>query len=230
MAKLYGIGVGPGDPELITMKAVRILKDIDVVAIPVSKVEKESVAFNIAKPYLKKDVEVVKLNFPMIKDVQERDKYRRENADKVKLLILENKSVAFLTLGDPLFYSTFIYLFEYLKDEVEIEIVPGIFSFSAISSKARVPLTKGDETLTVLTSFNEEKLQGLIENKFDTIVFMKVSSYSRELALFLEKNNLSKNFIMVSNYGMANEKVMTDISKLQSNNIDYLSTLILREN
>ena len=230
MVKLYGIGVGPGDPELITMKAVRILKDVDVAAIPVSKAEKESVALSIARPYLKKDVKLVRLNFPMIKDQSERDKYRKENAGIIKALILENKSVVFLTLGDPLFYSTFIYLLEYLENEIEIEVVPGIYSFSAISSKMQTPLCKGDETVTVFTSFNEAKLQPLVEGGFGTIVFMKVSSYNKELALFFEKNNLIENFIMVSNYGMNNEKVVTDVSELKEGKVDYLSTLILKTN
>ena len=105
--KFYGIGVGPGDPELITLKAIKVLKNIDIVISPESKKGKGSIAFNIAKEYLREDVKILNLTFPMTYDNDVLEKYWKENADVINEKLKEGNNIVFLTLGDPMVYRWF---------------------------------------------------------------------------------------------------------------------------
>src|SRR4030067_1997224 len=132
IGKLYGIGVGPGDPELLTLKAVRVLGEADVVAIPKSKEESDSIALSIVKGAVDlSKKETVELVFPMTKDKEVLRKAREEAAVAIADRLKAGKNVACITLGDPMFYSTFSYLIPLVKErlpEVHIEIIPGISS------------------------------------------------------------------------------------------------------
>jgi precorrin-2/cobalt-factor-2 C20-methyltransferase len=220
----YGIGIGPGDPDLITLKAVKILEKIDILAIPESKKEKGSVAYQIAKPFLKKNIETITLVFPMIIDEQKKEIIRKENAEKIKLEIDKGKNVAFLTLGDPMIYSTYIYLLENLKsNNILIQTIPGITTFSAISAKLGIPIVKGDEKFGVISSFDKETEK--ILELFDCLVFMKISAYKNELIKILKKIN--RKFYLVSNVGKENEKIISDIGEFENEETTYFSTMIL---
>ncbi|MBP6610869.1 MAG: precorrin-2 C(20)-methyltransferase [Paludibacter sp.] len=220
----YGIGVGPGDPDLLTVKAVKVLAQVDVLAIPESTKEGGSVAYDIAKPHLKSDVSTLSLTFPMIKDEVARQKFRYENAMLIKEQIEAGKNVAFLTLGDPLLYSTYIYLLDYLKDSgIEIVTVPGIYSFSAISSVANLPIVKGDESLALISSFDKSDWSHL--NQFDTIVCMKISSYNEALYNVL-KNDGTYSMLLTTNAGKTTQYSSTDIEEL-THKLHYFTTVIL---
>jgi precorrin-2/cobalt-factor-2 C20-methyltransferase len=220
----YGIGVGPGEPELLTLKAVNILQKIDVLAIPESKKEKGSVAYEIVKPYLKKEIEILVLTFPMINDNDKKAKFREENALKIKKKIDEGKLTAFLTLGDPMIYSTYIYLLENLRGlGVKFETVPGITSFSAIASRIGYPIVKGDEKFGVISSFDKDT--EIIAGLFDTLIFMKVSAYKNEFLDLLKK--LKRKFVLISNVGKANERIIVSIEDFEKEDITYFSTVIL---
>lgn len=220
----YGIGVGPGDPDLLTVKAVKVLAHVDVLAIPESTKEGGSVAYDIAKPHLKTNVSILSLTFPMIKEEEARQKFRFENAMLIKEQIEAGKNVAFLTLGDPLLYSTYIYLLEYLKDSgIEIISIPGIYSFSAISSSSNLPVVKGDEGLALISSFEKSDWSHL--QHFDTIVCMKISSYASELYNVL-RNNSSYSMLLTTNAGKSTQYSTTNIDEL-TQKLHYFTTVIL---
>ncbi|MDP4209858.1 MAG: precorrin-2 C(20)-methyltransferase [Bacteroidota bacterium] len=227
--KFYGIGVGPGDPELITMKAVNILKSVDVVAVPESSKEKGSVALDIARPYLREGAEMLTLTFPMIRDVAAKQRIREENAQKVLAEIQQGKTIAFLTLGDPMLYSTYIYLLENLLSlSIDIETIPGIYSFSAISNRLNMPLVKGDEKLAVISSLEKSDWSSLLA--FDTVVCMKVSAYRETLAELLRLSDSPFDFVLVSNVGNignASEIVHQGTDVLEGE-MPYFSTGILK--
>lgn len=154
---LYGVGVGPGDPELLTLKAVRILGQVDVVFAAASSKNDFSHSLDIAKPHLKKDVPVVTLPFPMTADAALLDAAWKDNARTVADALCVGKNAAFLTLGDPLLYSTFGYLARTLKalypqanDPRIIQATPGVTSFQAAAATAVMPLAEGHESLWVL--------------------------------------------------------------------------------
>lgn len=223
----YGIGVGPGDPDLLTLKAAKILHLVDVIAVPESKKEAGSVALEIAKPHLKSEVEMLTLTFPMIKDEVAKAKIRRDNALQIAEAIESGKNVAFLTLGDPMLYSTYIYLLETLVERGIVMVsVPGIYSFSAISNLVNQPLVKGDESLAVISKFEASDWADL--QSFQTVVCMKVSAYSKVLFETLAEAK-EWNFLMVTNAGKASEVTSRDIADLQLD-VPYFSTVVLSKN
>lgn len=228
--KLYGVGVGPGDPELLTIKAVQILGKIDVIAVPESQKEKGSIAYSIVSPYLKKEVELISLTFPMTPNKELRENSRQNNAALIYQAVMSGRKVAFLTLGDPMFYSTFIYLAEHLNQSgIEIESIPGIPAFTASASRLVYPLVKGDESVCVISDFDEARMER-ITGEFNTFVFMKVSAYSREIGNWIRSNHFESGFFMVSRCGLPDEEITADISDLENGPVDYLSTVIVRKN
>lgn len=222
--KFYGIGVGPGDPELLTIKATRLLGSMDVIAVPESKKEVGSVALDIARPYLQQGVRIITLTFPMIRDEVAKAKIRHNNAMLIASEIEAGCNVAFLTLGDPMLYSTYIYLLDYLTPTgIDIISVPGIYSFSAISNLLNHPLVKGDESMAVIAEFKADEWQGL--QSFQTIVCMKVSSYAPALYDVL-KSSPHRKFMMVTNAGKPTQTVSHNVNDLQRD-VPYFSTVIL---
>lgn len=114
----YGIGVGPGDPELLTMKAIKAIEKADVLIAPKTEKKDGSVALSIAKPYLKDDIEIVYQVFPMVVNFETTDAWQK-NKEEILALLQAGKNVVFLTLGDPMFYSTYIYVYRLLAKEKE---------------------------------------------------------------------------------------------------------------
>lgn len=220
----YGIGVGPGDPELLTIKASKVLGQIDVVAVPESKKEVGSVALDIARPYLKEGVDIITLTFPMIRDEAAKAQIRRNNAMLIAKEIEADRNVAFLTLGDPMLYSTYIYLLENMGDMgIDIISVPGIYSFSAISNLLNHPLVKGDESLAVVSEFDAEGWHNL--QSFQSIVCMKVSAYALQLYDVLSESSGYK-FLMVTDAGKESQRISTNINDLKGT-VPYFTTVIL---
>ena len=111
----YGIGVGPGDPELLTVKAINALKKIDVLIAPKTEKKSDSVALSIAEPYLKPSIEIIFQTFPMVKDFAEETEIFEANKEEILKILRAGKNVGFATLGDPMFYSTYIYVFRLLE-------------------------------------------------------------------------------------------------------------------
>src|SRR3712207_852370 len=145
--KFYGIGVGVGDPEEITLKAINILKKLDVVVLPEAKKDEGSVAYEITKQYMKEEIEKVFMEFPMLKSLEERREARKRNAVLIQELLEQGKNVGFLTIGDTMTYSTYVYLLEHLPEKYLVETVPGISSFVDMASRFNFPLMIGDEDL-----------------------------------------------------------------------------------
>ena len=149
---LYGIGVGPGDPELITLKALKTLGRVAVVFAAASSGNKYSLAVEIASPHLKEGVPVVHLGFPMTRDKMRLAEAWAENGEKVAETLKNGKDAAFITLGDPLTYSTFGYILETIREtypDIPIKIIPGITSYQAGAAAAGHILVEGDESLVV---------------------------------------------------------------------------------
>ena len=148
--KLYGIGVGPGDSELMTVKAARIVGEADVIITPKTEKKDGSVALNIAKPYIQEHTEIVPVVFPMVLD----DATQQEGWEEAKRVIVsyleQGKNVVFLTLGDPMFYSTYMYVYRLIENTgFEIETIPGITAFCAIGSHLGYPIVEKEEVLYI---------------------------------------------------------------------------------
>lgn len=226
--KFYGIGVGVGDPEEITLKAINRLEKIDVVILPEAKKDGGSVAYEITKKYMKNNVEKVFVEFPMLKSLEERIKARKKNAKIVEDYLQQGKNVGFLTIGDPMTYSTYVYLLEHLPNGYLVETVPGISSFVDMASRFNFPLMIGEENLKVISINKNVDVKNEILNN-DNIVFMKVSRNFESLKKAIIETENMNNIILVSNCGKENQKVYFDISELTEDDIPYFTTLIVKK-
>lgn len=224
--KFYGIGVGVGDPENITVKATKKLHEVDVIVLPEAKSGEGSTAFNIVKEYLKPGVEQMFLEFPMIKDVEARKVFRKNNADKISEELEKEKNVAFLTIGDPMTYSTYTYVLEHIADDVEVETVAGITSFNSIAARLNVPLMIGDEDLKVVSVNRKTDIYKEIENN-DNLVLMKISRNFEKIKKAIIETGNKENAVIVSDCGKDNEVVYWDIESVEE--VPYFSTMILKK-
>lgn len=224
--KFYGIGVGVGDPENITVKATKKLHEVDVIVLPEAKSGEGSTAFNIVKEYVKAGVEQMFLEFPMIKDVEARKVFRKNNADKISAELEKGKNVAFLTIGDPMTYSTYTYVLEHIADDVEVETVAGITSFNSIAARLNVPLMIGDEDLKVVSVNRKTDIYKEIENN-DNLVLMKISRNFEKIKKAIIETGNKENAVIVSDCGKDNEVVYWDIESVDE--VPYFSTMILKK-
>ena len=207
--KLYGVGVGPGDPELLTIKAKEVLEAADVIAVPVKAAGEESTAFGIAKQAAdlsgKQILEVV---FSMERSVVKREIYRKKAAEVLKAPLDAGMNVAMVVLGDISVYSTYVYVYRYIKDcGYETEMIPGIPSFCAGAAKAGVPLVEGNENLMIVSSLKNNHVLSDALEVCDNVVVMKAGNGMNYLPDVLEKENLSDKTVVLSNVGMDNEYI-----------------------
>ena len=225
--KFYGVGVGPGDPQLLTLQAVNVLQTVDLVAIPKSKMERESVAWDIAKIHCPSNVRLVELEMPMTSDKQVLAKAWRDGAQTLLVELKQGKSVAFITLGDPSLYSTYSYLLNILQEELPqeyIATVPGITAMSAAAAKINLPLATGDEPLLILPS-TDDVGQFL---DFPNLVLMKVSRRLPEILTLLEERE--RKAVLLTRLGQLGEKIRWEPKPedFASDKIDYLSLLLVK--
>lgn len=233
MAKLYGVGVGPGDPELLTIKAMRILQSVPVVCVPRSSYDSDSFAMSIIEGVIDKTrQEIIPLIFPMSKDKEVTKKFWDESAIIIEGKLKAGKDVACISIGDPFFYSTFIYVFENLKErlkDLKVEIVPGVSSINASSAAAILPLAKANERVAVLpATYEKEMLRDALKN-YDTIVLMKVNRVFDDVLAVLEEMGLKDKSVFISRCGTENERIVRDIEMLKGKELDYLSMVIVRK-
>ena len=187
-----GVGVGPGDPELITIKAVKALKSVDVIFVPKSHAHKQSMAFKMVKQILaerEKPAEILELVFPMTKDELNNRKLWVENAAIVAAKAKKG-NVAFITLGDPMLYSTFLYLYECVKEtypEIELEIIPGVTSVTAAAASSKLPLAEKEEVVSIIPSDLTPARILETAKHADNLVFMKCAHHIKEFVPILLK-------------------------------------------
>ncbi len=229
---LYGIGVGPGDPELITVKSARLLAVCEHVFVPKAKKTSDSLALSIASRYLKKGVEIHELIFPMSKSKTELKRNWSESAAAVSRVLESGADVCFLTLGDPLLYSTYIYLMRELRillPEVQVLTVPGIMAINAASATAGFPLGEGDETVTIVPSSRPQAVREAVAGG-GTVALMKIGKNLNPVLDILEETDTLDKAVLVSRAGLENQQVITDLKKLRKMNkpeIGYLSLILV---
>ncbi|MDO5133395.1 MAG: precorrin-2 C(20)-methyltransferase [Eubacteriales bacterium] len=228
MGKIYGVGVGPGDPELMTLKAVRLIREHDVIAVP-GKEAKESVAYKIAVQAVPElaDKELVPVYMPMVRDREKLAQEHRKGAAQLEKYLEAGRDVVYLTLGDPTIYCTFSYLQHILEaDGFEVELVSGIPSFCAASARLGIPLAEWDEPLHILpaahraASREDEEL-----GKTGNYVLMKSASHMREVKEMLRESGLSVN--AVSDCGMETEQIYRSVEEIPDD-ASYFSLIVAK--
>jgi precorrin-2/cobalt-factor-2 C20-methyltransferase len=234
---LYVIGIGPGDPELLTFKAARILGQVGTICVPKGKEEGVSLALSIVRKAVNiEGKEVVDAFFPMKKsnnaaNGRELDARWDEAVAAIVGRLERGVDVAFITIGDPAIYSTFFYLYERLLEAspgLAIEIIPGVSSINASASRARISLGLGEERIAILPGSSLDSLGAVLE-QFDTVVLMKVSKVFDRIVATLAHRGLLGQAVYVSRLGMADELVCTDLAGMKVRELDYFSLVIVKK-
>jgi len=233
MARIYAVGVGPGDPELLTRKAERILRQAPVVCAPAASAGDSSHALSIVESLLDRSrQEIIIRVFPMRKDQDGLDAFWEEAAETVVSHVLEGRDVAFITIGDPFLYSTFLYLYRILRQrypEITVEVVPGVSSVTTAAVAAGIPLAAASERVAILpATFEEDNLRRTLLD-FDTVVLMKVNRVFDRIFALLKELGLDRKGAFVTRAGTADETVTFDLASLVGKKLDYLSLLIVKK-
>ena len=229
---LYGIGVGPGDPELITLKAVRILQKVACVFAAASTRNSHSLAENIIGPHLRQDTPVVRLDFPMTLERGVLTEAWEQNARKILDVVEAGKDAALITLGDPMTYSTFGYMMRTISlgnPLLPIRIIPGITSYQAASAATGWVLAEGEESFSVVSgAMGAARLKGILEHT-DTVVILKVYRHYKEIMEALKDLDLANRSVLVSRCGLDEEKIVWDPVANINGLPPYLSLLLVRK-
>jgi len=232
MAKIYAVGVGPGDPELLTRKAERILREVPVICAPTANPSDSSYALSIVEPFLDRNrQEVIVQVFPMRKDQTGLEEFWEEAAAEVAERVRRGSDVAFITIGDPFLYSTFLYIYRIFRErypDIPVEVVPGISSVSAAAVAAGMPLGLASERIAIIPAAFEADLRRTL-GEFDTVVLMKVSRVFDGIYALLQELGLERNGAFISRVGSPEEEVVFDLGSLVGRKLDYLSLLIVRK-
>jgi len=234
---LYGIGVGPGDPGLLTLKAFRALEQSDLVVAPRSAPNKESMALEIVSKAFEiygkasEMPEVSYVTFPMKEADIQRDKTEKEINEKIVQPLRQGLNVSFVTIGDPFLYSTYRQLKKCLAQFKPFETIhiPGVFSFSAVSAHLGKELTSGLDKLAVIPVEKGGDYSRDLSN-YSTVVFLKVTSDLPQVIKQIKSAGRLPEAVLVEKVGMEGERVYRDLSGLnpsQMEQISYLSTLIV---
>lgn len=233
MAKIYAVGVGPGDPELLTRKAERILRSVDVILAPVSNPAEASVALEIIREFIDENrQEVIVHQFPMTSDKARLIPAWQEAAALLASHAALGRDIAFITIGDPLFYSTFIYLQRILREQwpdIPIEIVPGISSINASAAQAGIPLVESEEKMAVIPATAGIEQIAVALSRFETVVLLKVKPLFAEILELLHQTGREQSTVFVERVGSSRQKILTDFAEISAHSPDYLSLLIVKQ-
>jgi precorrin-2/cobalt-factor-2 C20-methyltransferase len=233
MGRIYAVGVGPGDPELLTRKAERILREVGVVCTPAASPLDSSRALSIVEGFLDRDrQEVIIQVFPMRMDQTGLEEFWETAAAVVAEKAMQGTDVAFITIGDPFLYSTFLYLYSIFREkypDIPLEVVPGISSINAAAIASGVPLGMASERIAIIpAAFEQENLRKTLE-EFDTIVLMKMSRVFDGIYEMLVELGLERKTVYVSRVGTPEQHVVSDLATLVGKKLDYLSLLIVKK-
>ena len=230
-ATLYGIGIGTGDPELITLKGWRQLQNAPVIAFPSGLNNQLGVAETIIQPWLKPEQIKLSLTFPYVEDENLLHQAWTDAAEQVWHYLNQGQDVAFACEGDISFYSTFNYLAQTLTQnhpQTTIEAIPGIASPMAAAAVLGVPLTVRDQRLTILPAlYHSDRLEQALTCS-EVVVLMKVSSVYEQVWQFLKERHLLQQAYIVERATQPNQKIYTNLEQFPQLSLSYFSLLIIK--
>jgi precorrin-2/cobalt-factor-2 C20-methyltransferase len=231
-AVLYGVGVGPGAPDLITLRALAVARSADVLALPRSNDWGESMAWKILEPALGTvdKQERLFLTFPMNKDPERLKPAVARALDQIGERLQAGRSVAFITEGDPSLYSTFIYVSRQAQVRwpgLRVEIVPGVSSVNAVPSVTGVPLADGQERIAIVPgNYGVEDLDHLLAS-FDTVVLMKIGPEMPKIRAALERAGLLDRAVYVSKATMKEQRIVRDLRSVEAERGDCFAMVVV---
>ena len=229
MPELVGIGVGPGDPELLTVKAVKTIQNADVIMCPASKEDRPSIALSVVNSLIDKtkNQEIVKLIFPMTKDKDVLETHWKENSKIMAEKVLSGKNVVYLTVGDPYLYSTWIYMHREIRQnhpDMKITVIPGIVSMFTFASKVGVSIAEGAEKVAIIPSCYDLSSVKEIAKNSEVLVFLKDGRYFDQVIELLKESGFPDNSIFAIGQDLGTEKEIIRKLTLGEVNDDTLTT------
>lgn len=227
---LYGISVGPGDPDLITVKALRILQQVNVVACPKGMGDRPGVAQTIVAKWLTPDQDILPLSFPYVQENAELESAWIAAAKTVWTYLCQGQDVGFICEGDISFYSTFTYLaqtIQHLYPAAKVEAIPGVCSPMASATALDIPLTVRSQRLTILPAlYAVDDLESVLQSA-DVIVLMKMSSVYEQIWSLLQHNGLLAHSHVVEWATHPQQRVYKDLSDRPHLKLSYFSIMII---
>ena len=236
---LHCVGCGPGDPDLLTLKAINIIKNADVIYTPTARENKPSVALSIVEKFLAKETEIRQLVFPMVKDYEKLREHWKSNAKEIADAVRNGKKAVYLTVGDPSLYSTWIYIHKEMSNthkDIEIEIVPGITSIFSFSAEIKTPIGEGEEIIGIIPAcYNLDRLK-IAAECCDTLVFLKDGRYFNNVIDILMESSFPEDsdIFIAEDVSTDNETLqkrkLVDVAKNKNENNDkYFSIMIAKK-
>jgi len=229
MAELIGIGVGPGEPDLLTVKAVKAIHNADTIMCPASNEDRPSIALSIVSSLIDKTQkqEIIKLIFPMTKDKEILQLTWKKNAKIMADKVLSGKNVVYLTVGDPYLYSTWIYMHREIRTnhpEMKVGVIPGIVSMFTFASKVGVSIAEGAEKVAIIPSCYELSTVKEIAKNAESIIFLKDGRYFDQVIDLLKESGFPDNSIFAIGQDLGTEKEIIRKLTLGEANSDALTS------
>lgn len=229
---LYGIGVGPGDPDFITLKAVKILSQVDMVFAASAAKNSHSLAAKIAKPHLKASVPIQMLPFPMTRNRQAMEAAWQDNARTVIKVLEQGKNAAFITLGDCMTYSTYGYVLKHIQKlapHIEICSIPGITSYQAAAARINTPLVEGEESMVLVSGVMGGDKFRQISNHADNVIFLKAYKNAADIAKALDEAGMADKSVGIVKCGLEGEQIIRNMNVFQEKKPDYWTLIISKK-
>ncbi len=230
LGTLYGVGIGPGDPRYLTLRAVEVLQQVDVIFAVVSRNAETSVSGTVAS-FLKPRAAIRVLEFTMSRDSAERHKRVIDNANAIIAALQAGRDCAFATLGDATTYSTFGYVLRHIQaqlPQLEVEIVPGITSFATLAAKSKQVLVENGEQLRIIPSFRAEMADSLEFPEGSTTVLLKTYR-SREALLQRLEREEGMRLVYGEHLAMEGEVILDSIESIRQRPEEYLSLIMVKK-
>ena len=229
MPELIGIGVGPGDPDLLTVKAVKAIRNSDIIMCPASKEDRPSIALSIVSSLIDKtkNQEIIKLIFPMTKDKEVLESTWKKNAKIMAEKVLSGKNVVYLTVGDPYLYSTWIYMHREIETnypDLKISVIPGIVSMFTFASKVGVSIAEGAEKVAIIPSCYDLATVKEIAKNSESLIFLKDGRYFDQVVNLLKESGFPDNSIFAIGQDLGTDKEIIRKLTLGEVNDDTLTS------
>ncbi|MDA1309117.1 MAG: precorrin-2 C(20)-methyltransferase [Proteobacteria bacterium] len=222
--RLFGVGVGPGDPDLITLKALKVLQGADLIAYPAPETG-ASLARAIAAPHIPEGREEFAIRMPMLVDRFPATEVYDQAAERISAALDQGRSVAVLCEGDPFFYGSFMYLFGRLADRHPVEVIPGVSSLMACSAALSAPLSARNDVLTVLPAPLDDAVLEARLGLADAVAIVKVGRHFERIRALLERTGLADEARYVERATMDNQRVLA-LSEVDETAVPYFSMIL----